>query len=127
MINNAQKFGRISRLFIVRVYNDDSDDDSDDGVICTSTGDSNFTEYFFTEVELYKILRPLNNRNYTGNTILGKPRQGREEIKILELKAIKYKCIFLHCSTIDTICRREVFISTKLLSHVSQSQVLHAT
>ena len=121
-INNATKYGRISRFFIVRVYNEDSDDDDS-----ASTNDTSFTEYFFTEVETYKIITLLNNRNYTGQTILRKPRQGREEIKIVELGVIKHKCIFLHCSKFDTMCGRKVFISTKLLNHVSQSQVLHAT
>ena len=80
---------------------------------------------FFAMIELYKGIPLLNNNSSVGVvncTILKAQRVGREEIKVIHCKDIMFKCIFQ--SSPHYGGDRKLIICTKLLSHVSMSQVL---
>ena len=103
-INGSPRFGRILNFFIVQV---------------AARVNRPFTEYLFAEVVLYKTLNIVGcQRNFRDNIILKRAQGGRREKKILELRNIKFKCIFLSCEHFDTLCRRNVYICSTLLNHV---------
>lgn len=101
----SKRFGRIRTFYIVRVNED---------------GDT--FEWLFLEVELFKNLRNLHTPHFRYNTILARSRPGRKEIKMLEFEQIMYKCVFLYCTSFDTLCGQSVYISTKVLTHVLKAQ-----
>ena len=100
-INGQPRFGRILNFFVVGV-----------------NANNKVMEHLFALVELYKSLNPFGLRYFNSNIILSRTRLGRKEKKMIYLRNITYKCLFLSCDRFDELCRRNVYICSTLLNHV---------
>jgi len=74
-------------------------------------------------VELYKTMTLFNIQYVSNSTILKAPRVGREEIKVLRVKDVMFKCIFQSSPHFNAQCGVvKHIICTKILSHLSMAQ-----
>jgi len=101
----GNRFGKILNFYVVKVEEEDD-------------------KYIYLEVELFKKQRPINLRHFQKNKILARSRTGRRRVNLFKPEDIKYKCIFLACNHFDEICRKDVYICTRLLSHVTKMQII---
>lgn len=104
--NRGRHFGIIHHIYIVHVAHEDD----------------TFNEYYYIDVQFFKTLRIQNLQHFKNHKILAIPRRERRRFEILNLECIKYKCIFFSCTHFDDICRRKVYLCTRLMNHISEMQ-----